>query len=58
MEPMDTIASVSGAYSTTQLATNYAMRLTKMAMDDSQELALQELEQMLPPNPYTFDVYA
>lgn len=58
MDPINTIASVSGPYSAAQLATDYAMRLTKMAMDDTQELALQEMEQMLPPSPYTFDVYA
>lgn len=55
---MDPMSGVSGAYSATQLATDYSMALTKRAMDDTQKLALQELEQMLPPSPYTFDVYA
>ena len=34
------------------------MSLTKKMMDTTEELALKELEQMLPPSPYTFDVYA
>ena len=29
-----------------------------LAVDSAEELALNELEQMLPPSPYTFDVYA
>ena len=53
---MDAISSLSSAYSMSELAEAYALKLTKMAMDDTQELALQELEQMLPPSPYTFDV--
>ena len=53
---MDPISSLSSEYSTSALTSEYALRLTKMAMDDSQELALQELEQMLPPSPYSFDV--
>lgn len=55
---MDPISSLSSAYSisSAELGEAYAMRLTKMAMDDTQELALQELEEMLPPSPYTFDI--
>ncbi len=58
MDMMSSMAAVSTAYSQTQLATNYSMALTKKMMDTTEELALGELEQMLPPSPYTFDVYA
>lgn len=56
MDPISTVASMP--YSMADVPSDYAMAVTRMAMDDSQELALQELEQMLPPSPYTFDVYA
>lgn len=58
MDMMSGIASASMAYSQAQLATDYSMALTKKMMDTTEQLALQELEQMLPPSPYTFDVYA
>lgn len=58
MDIMSSIASTSMAYSQAQLATDYSMALTKKMMDTTEQLALQELEQMLPPSPYTFDVYA
>ncbi|MCI8386524.1 MAG: putative motility protein [Acutalibacter sp.] len=58
MDIMSSIASTSTAYSQAQLATDYSMSLTKKMMDTTEELALKELEQMLPPSPYTFDVYA
>lgn len=58
MDMMSSIASMDTAYSQAQLATDYSMALTKKVMDTTEELALQELEQMLPPSPYTFDVYA
>lgn len=58
MDPMNSVASLVSSYSTADLASNYSMSVTKMAMDDAQELAAQELERMLPPSPYTFDVYA
>lgn len=57
MDPISAVGSYS-SLSALELGEAYAMRLTKMAMDDTQELSLQELEQMLPPSPYTFDVYA
>ena len=57
MDPISAVGSYSNL-SALEIGDAYAMRLTKMAMDDAQELALQELEQMLPPSPYTFDVYA
>ena len=34
------------------------MSFSKNIMVTTEELALKELEQMLPPSPYTFDVYA
>lgn len=58
MDMMSSVASTSPAYSQAQLATDYSMALTKKIMDSAEELALNELEQMLPPSPYTFDVYA
>ena len=58
MDIMSSIASTARAYSQAQLATDYSMSLTKKMMDTTEELALKELEQMLPPSPYTFDVYA
>ncbi len=58
MDIMSSIASTATAYSRAQLATDYSMSLTKKMMDTTEELALKELEQMLPPSPYTFDVYA
>lgn len=58
MDPLNAAASLSGSYSAASLASDYSMAVARMAMDDAQELALQELEQMLPPSPYTFDVYA
>lgn len=58
MDPMSTVASLTSSYRMAEVATDYSMALTKRMMDDTQELALQELEQMLPPSPYTFDVYA
>ena len=58
MDIMSSIASTATAYSQAQLATDYSMSLTKKMMDTTEELALKELEQMLPPRPYTFDGYA
>ena len=57
MDMMSGIASTGMAYSQAQLATDYSIALTKKVMDSAEELALGELE-MLPPSPYTFDVYA
>lgn len=58
MDPMSSVASMASSYSAASLASEYSMTVTKMVMDDAQELAMQELERMLPPSPYTFDVYA
>lgn len=58
MDFMSSIASTSMAHSQAQLATDYSLALTKKMMDTTEQLALQELEQMLPPSPYTIDVYA
>jgi hypothetical protein len=58
MDMMSSIASMATSYSQTQLATDYSLAITKKMMDTTEKLALQELEQMLPPSPYTFDVYA
>lgn len=54
MDPINAAASIS----TANLSADYTMAVARMAMDDAQELAEQELERMLPPSPYTFDVYA
>ena len=51
MDMMSSVASTSTAYSQAQLATDYSMALTKKIMDSAEELALNELEQMLPPSP-------
>lgn len=59
MDGISSLASIPSAYgavSAIESGDGYALKVTKMAMDDSQELALQELQQMLPPSPYTFDV--
>ncbi|WP_322172603.1 YjfB family protein [Acutalibacter caecimuris] len=55
---MDSIASMATSYSQAQVATGYSLALTKKMMDTTEELALKELQQMMPPSPYTFDVYA
>ena len=57
MDLMNSIASSAMSMSAAQLAQNYDMAVTKKAMD-VEELALQELTEMLPPSPYNFDVYA
>lgn len=57
MDLMNSIASSAMSMSAAQLAQNYDMAVTKKAMD-AEELALQELTQMLPPSPYNIDVYA
>lgn len=58
MDMMSGIASTSMAYSQARLATDYSMALTKKMMETTEDLALGELERMLPPSPYTIDVYA
>lgn len=59
MDGISSLASIPSAYGATgaiESGDGYALRVTKMAMDDAQELALQEMQKMLPPSPYTFDV--
>lgn len=58
MDPLSTVASMASSYQAADLASSYSLAVTDMMMDDTQKLALQELEKMLPPSPYTFDVYA
>ncbi len=57
MDLMNSIASSAMSMSAAQLAQNYDIAVTKKAMD-VEELALQELTEMLPPSPYNIDVYA
>ncbi len=58
MGMMDSIASSYMSMSAASLAQNYALAVTKMQMDTTEELALQELQEMLPeaPSPYSFDI--
>lgn len=49
MDPLSSVASLASSYSASNLAADYSMAVTRMAMDDAQELAAQELERMLPP---------
>ena len=58
MDPLSTAASLTNSYRAADMASSYSLAVTDMMMDDTQELALQELEKMLPPSPYTFDIYA
>ncbi len=53
---LTSIPSSYGAVSAIESGDGYALAVTKMAMDDTQELAMQEMQKMLPPSPYTFDV--
>ncbi len=57
MDVMNSIASGYGALKSAQLEQQYSISVQKKAMD-AQELALQELQEMLPPSPYSFDVRA
>ena len=60
MNVMDVIAATASTLASAQLQQSYAIAVSKKAME-SQELAAQELLQMLPPSPssgYQFDVYA
>ncbi|RKJ41346.1 putative motility protein [Acutalibacter sp. 1XD8-33] len=56
MEITNAVGATDMDYSKAQLSTEYSLALTKRAMKDTQELASQELQRMLPPSPYTFDV--
>lgn len=57
MDVMNSIASGYGALKSAQLEQQYSISVQKKAMD-VEELALQELQEMLPPSPYSFDVRA
>ncbi len=55
MDIMNSIASSAMSMSAAQFEQQYAISVQKKAMD-VEELALQELQEMLPPSPYSFDV--
>lgn len=57
MDMMNSIASGAMQMSAAQLEQQYSISMQKKAMD-VEELALQELQEMLPPSPYGFDVRA
>lgn len=57
MDMMNSIASGAMQMSAAQLEQQYSISMQKKAMD-VEELALQELQEMLPPSPYGFDVWA
>ena len=57
MDMMNSIASSAMNMSATQFEQQYSISVQKKAME-TQELALQELQEMLPPSPYGFDVRA
>lgn len=57
MDMMSSIASAAMSMSAAKLAQSYDIAVTKKSME-TEELALQELTQMLPPSPYQFDTYA
>ncbi len=57
MDLMNSIASTAMSMSAAQFAQSYDMAVTKKTME-TEELALQELMEMLPPSPYNIDVYA
>ena len=60
MDMMNSIASSAMSMSAAQFEQQYSISVQKKAMD-VEELALQELQEMLPtctPSPYGFDVRA
>ena len=57
MDMMNSIASGAMSMSEAQFEQQYSISVQKKAMD-VEELALQELQEMLPPSPYGFDVRA
>ena len=57
MDMLNSIASGAMSMNAAQLAQQYSISMEKKAME-VEELALQELQEMLPPSPYGFDVYA
>jgi len=57
MDIMNSIASSAMSMSAAQIGQQYAISVQKKAMD-VEELALQELQEMLPASPYGFDFRA
>ena len=57
MDVMNSISAGYGALKNAQVEQQYGISMQKKAMD-VEELALQEMEKMLPPSPYGFDVKA
>ncbi len=57
MDIMNSIAAGYGALKNAQVEQQYSISVQKKAMD-VEELALQELQEMLPPSPYNLDVRA
>ena len=57
MDVMNSIASSAMQMSAAQFEQQYSISVQKKAME-VEELALQELQEMLPPSPYGFDVRA
>ena len=57
MDIMNSIASSAMQMNAAKLEQQYSISVQKKAMD-VEELALQELQEMLPPSPYGFDVRA
>ena len=57
MDMMNSIASSAMNMIAAQFEQQYSISVQKKAME-TQELALQELQEMLPPSPYGFDVRA
>lgn len=50
MDMMNSIAALASGMQSAQFATQYSVSVQKMAMN-SEELALQEMTEMLPPSP-------
>ena len=40
MDPLSSVASLASSYSASNLAADYSMAVTRMAMDDAQELEI------------------
>jgi len=57
MDIMNSIASGAMSMSAAKIEQQYLISMQKKAMD-VEEMALQELQEMLPPSLYNFDVRA
>lgn len=57
MDMMNSIAATAMSMSAAQFEQQYAVSVQKKAME-TEELALQELQQMLEPSPYLVDIRA